>query len=296
MQWHYDLSVTSAAVDQPLRAFLQHQLQLPKRLIGDLRRNRRVLINERYHPMNTWLQAKDHVSLTFLPTDFRNPFPNTLLDPHLHIPILFENADFIVVNKPRGLKTHANQLGETGAVLNGVAAQFAPQPIYMIHRLDQETSGALLLGKSPAAVPILTKMIREKQIRREYLVWVRGRLPAASGIIRAPIGRNPHDQRKRQVNGPDAQPAVTHYRTLQTTTKASLLAVRLETGRTHQIRVHFSLLGHPVQNDPLYDPQVEVGAAMKLHSWRVQMRTPFFNQPLTVTAPLPPEMKTPIEN
>ncbi|USS89159.1 RluA family pseudouridine synthase [Fructilactobacillus cliffordii] len=291
MQWHYELPVATALGAIALRDFLKKQLQLPKRLVGDLRRNQRVLVNHRYQPMNTLLQAPDVVSLTFLPQDFHNPFPKTLLDEHLQIPILFENADFVIVNKPRGLKTHANQPGESGAVLNGVAAHYAPQPIYMIHRLDQETSGALLFGKSPAAVPILTKMIREKQIQREYLVRIRRQLLASAGVIKAPIGLDPTDQRKRRVNGPNAQASVTHYRVLQSSPTESLLAVQLETGRTHQIRVHLAFLGHPIQNDPLYDPQAETGQAMQLHSWRVRMQTPFTNQPLTITAPVPPEME-----
>ncbi|USS93162.1 RluA family pseudouridine synthase [Fructilactobacillus ixorae] len=293
MQWHYQLPVPAAFATRPLRDLLKDYLQLPKRLIGDLRRNQRVLVNQRYRPMNTRLQTTDLISLTFQPADFRNPFPQTLLDPQLEIPILYENSDFVIVNKPRGLKTHANQPGESGAVLNGLAAHYAPDPVYIIHRLDQETSGALIFAKSPAAVPILTKMIREKQIQREYLVRVRGQLLAPAGLIKAPIGLDPNDQRKRQVNGPQAQAAVTHYRVLRQTKTSSLLAVRLETGRTHQIRVHLALLGHPIQNDPLYDPDAQAGQAMQLHSWRVQMRTPFFNQPVAVTAPIPPELASP---
>ncbi|ANZ57486.1 RNA pseudouridine synthase [Fructilactobacillus lindneri] len=289
--WRYNLIIPNSYEGKTVRDYLSQHLYLPKHLIFSLRRAQRVTVNKKYLPMNFKLHTGDQLHLEFRTSDFKNAHPKVIRDASSSVQVLFENQDFLLVNKRRGYKTHPNQPQEQGAVINFVAEYLKPNSPFIIHRLDQQTSGALLFAKSPAVVPALEYMLREKIIQRTYLVWVRGRFLHEKGTITIPIGRDPNDQRKRMINGIDSQPAVTHYQVQQSKNDHSLLKVNLETGRTHQIRVHLASLGHPVVNDPLYDPQANLNQLMLLHSWKVKMPTPFYYESITVTAPLPPEMK-----
>ncbi|WP_429971560.1 RluA family pseudouridine synthase [Fructilactobacillus sp. Tb1] len=288
--YQYHLNVPNSYNNQTIRNYLSTYLLLPKHLIFSLRTHYRVTVNQKYLPMNFKIQTGDEVSLTFEDSDF-TPNQPVIVDKSKPLNVIWENDDFMIVNKVRGDKTHANQPGESHATLNYAAGYLAPNQPYIIHRLDQQTSGALIIAKTPAVVPILTRLIKDKTIKRTYLVWVHGTFKDAHGTIDLPIGRDLHDQRKRKINGEKAQHAVTHYQVIKEVAGNSLLQVQLETGRTHQIRVHLAYLKHPIINDPLYDSTANLAQPMLLHSWKVEMPTPFYHQLITVTASLPPEMK-----
>lgn len=288
--YHYQLTVPNSYDHQSIRTYLSNYLLLPKHLIFSLRTNYRVTVNQKYLPMNFKINAADQVSLTFVDEDFTTPHQPVIIDRTKPIKVLWENTDFMIVNKDRGDKTHANQPGETHATLNYAANYLAPKAPYIVHRLDQQTSGALIIAKNPVVVPILTRLIKDKDIQRTYLAWVQGRFSQTQGSINLPIGRDLTDQRKRKINGADAKRAVTHYQVVKQLNNKALLQVQLETGRTHQIRVHLASLNHPIVNDPLYDDKTNFQKPMLLHSWKVTMETPFYRNPLKVTAPLPPEM------
>ncbi|WP_413627837.1 RluA family pseudouridine synthase [Fructilactobacillus vespulae] len=289
--YDYQLTVPEEFEQQSLRDYLANFLLIPKHLIFSLRTNYRVLVNGKYLPMNFSIHHGDLIQLQFLDCDFKNPHPNVIADDSKPIDVLYEDADLLIINKPRGVKTHANQPGESGALLNLAAGYLQPQVPYIIHRLDQETSGVLIMAKSPAVVPPLTNLIRRKKIKRTYLVWVHGHLKDDSGIITTPIGYDENDQRKRKINGFKSKSAITHYQVLKTTSSETCLAIQLETGRTHQIRVHLASLGHPIVNDPLYDETANEALPMNLHSWKVKLHTPFYQQSLALEAPIPIEMQ-----
>lgn len=287
MHWSYTIPLPLNQPSQPLRQLLSAWL-IPKHLIHDLRISQRVLVNGSYRSMNQPVSGGEVVQLTFLPTDFAEPFPDVAPDSAATVAVLYETADLLVVNKTRGSKTHPNQPGERGTTLNHVAAYLGdrqPGP-YILSRLDQETTGALMMTKTPAVVPIMVRNIAEKRVQRTYLAWVRGRLQG-SGTFTAPIGRDPLDRRKRWVNGPQAQAAVTHYTACDHRENATLVKLWLETGRTHQLRVHLAAAGHPLIGDPLYGPSSQ--DRLRLHCWRLTFPQPFtIDGPLTtVTAPVP---------
>jgi 23S rRNA pseudouridine1911/1915/1917 synthase len=169
-----------------------------------------------------------------------------------------------------------------------VAAYLQPkgQQPYILNRLDQETSGALLIAKNPAVVPPLVRAIKEKQVQRTYLTWVHGRFNSDHGTIALPIGRDLEDQRKRRVDGDHAQSAITRYQVIQRTESATLVAIRLQTGRTHQIRVHLSALGHPIVGDPLYAHDARQQRLL-LHSWQLKLPLPFSFEEVRLVAPVP---------
>ncbi|KRM89864.1 RluA family pseudouridine synthase [Fructilactobacillus florum] len=289
MAWDYQLDIDRYYPS--VRTYLTEQLNLPKHLVYLLRSNQRVLVNHQYRPMNFPIKPGETVNISFNQTDFSTSAFPMLPDWTRSLEVLWESDDLMVVNKPRGLKTHPNQPGELGTVFNLAAAYLAPKRPLMVHRLDQQTSGALIIAKVPPVIAILTKMLKTKTLQRTYLAWVRGMLPHPQGTINQPIGKDPFDQRKRQINGQNPQPAITHYQLLKTNENASLLKITLETGRTHQIRVHFASLGHPIVNDPLYDHLATSRQPMLLHSWRIAFKTPYYNQAVVVISPLPPEFK-----
>ncbi|MEJ6400071.1 RluA family pseudouridine synthase [Nicoliella sp. Es01] len=283
MSWHYHLTATKSG---DVRTILKQQLLIPKHLIYQLRKAKRVQINQHYLPMNFTVEQGASIDLTFEAQDFHQvqiPTP----DDAQSVEPLYETNDLIVVNKRRGDKTHPNQPGELGATINHVAAYLKPQGQvpYIIHRLDQQTSGAIIFGKNPSVVPILTRLISTKQIKRTYLAWVTGIINQDRGTIDQPIGIDPTDQRKRQINGPNAAPAVTHFTVQKRDVNRTLVKIELETGRTHQIRVHFASIGHPLVGDPLYNEGSP--APLQLHSAELTLIRPFYMQTKFITAPLP---------
>lgn len=282
-EWLFTRIVSPQENQLPLRALLTSWF-IPKHLIFALRTNQRVLVNQHYQPVNFPVTAGDTITLRFLATDFNHPPLTIIPNPDLKAPILYEDANLIVINKPRGLKTHPNQPGETNTVLNLVAGYLQHYP-YMVHRLDMETSGAIIFAKNPVVVPILVKAIKLKLVTRNYLAWVHGTEIAERGTIDFPIGRDVADKRKRQVNGQNAQTAVTHYEVLDRIKDYSLVKIHLDTGRTHQIRVHLQALNHPIVGDPLYSD--DNYPELLLHSSELTVPLPLSPDSITVTAAKP---------
>ncbi len=268
---------------------LMQQWSLPRRIRGQLRQNKRVLLNGNYQPVSTLIQPRDKVSFTFLATDFRHSQSGYEIDHRDHLDILYENPDFMIANKPGGIKTHPNSPGEVGTLLNfvqGYLQKATGKAAYMVHRLDEGTSGAIIIAKVPFVVPMLNAQLKTKRIQRTYLAWVKGRMEQAAGTIKMPIGRHPSNDRLRQIGGLAAQDAVTHWQLLETRGSTSLLQIQLETGRTHQIRVHLAALGHPLLGDRDYNPKA-IDRRLQLHSSTVSLILPFSQTDLTVKAPLP---------
>ena len=288
MTWTYQLTVPPDLAHQTIRTCLRSWL-IPKRIQGQLRQQRRIQLNGRSTSIAQVVQAGDRLTLTFIPSDFRTPTSNYAADYSATINILYRTTDLLVVNKVAGIKSHPNQPGEIGSVLNYLAAALQPtkQAPYMVHRLDQMTSGAMLVALNPVVVPILDRLISTKQIHRTYYAWVRGHFATSTGQFNAPIGHDTNDKRKRWVNTADAQPALTDYEVCATTTHHSLAKLTLHTGRTHQLRVHLAASDHPIIGDPLYDPQSNRAPRLMLHAQLLDLQLPFSTTRVTVPAPLP---------
>lgn len=288
MQWHYSIQLSKEYQPQSIRDLLQKTWLISRKVVHFLRINQRVLVNGQYHSINTLISAGDQIDLTFESTDFTTPLPPFDPDFTTTPVVLFENDDLIVVNKPAGIKTHANQPHELGSMMNLLQGYFnhTNYNAYNVHRLDQWTSGALLIAKNPVVVPILSREISQKIIQRTYLCIVDGHLKAPHGIIDEPIGLDTLDQRKRKINGEDALAAITHYQVLKTIGQNSLVQVTLETGRTHQIRLHMASIGHPIIGDPLYNPEPN-SQPMRLHSWKIKFPLPFSTDSKEVVASVP---------
>ncbi|WP_412989741.1 RluA family pseudouridine synthase [Pediococcus siamensis] len=289
MTWSYSRILPKNFHPVTLRQLLQENWSLSRKEVHFLRINRAVLINHQYQPMSTLVHADDVIDLTFHAADFSTPIPSFVPDSAANLKILFETEDLLIADKAAGIKTHANQPDETGSLMNHLAAylQNTSAHPYNVHRLDQQTSGAILVVKNPALIPVYNQLIKTKIIRRTYLAVTQGRFVNRKGIITLPLGKTCYDQRQRVVNGADARNATTTYQIIAQSLHHSLVEIQLQTGRTHQIRVHLASLGHPIMGDPLYNPSYLAGEHMALHSWKIQFPLPFSQQIKEVVAPLP---------
>lgn len=251
---------------------LLRQLLVPRKWRHYLRIEHQILINGRYRYFNQLVEPGDKISLTLSHVQSRQGvYPASG-----HLPrVIYEDENLLVIDKPAGQKTHPNQ-GENGTALNDCATYLGFSP-YIVHRLDMLTRGLLLVAKNPAVVPILNRQLTTKTLRRDYLAEVSLNHPLpAKGTIDKPIGRDPFDQRKRMVD-PQGLKAITHYQVLQKNKEkhTALLKISLETGRTHQIRVHLASIACPIIGDPLYNSAFQKGQALKLTAYKLTFIKPF---------------------
>ena len=191
--------------------------------------------------------------------------------------ILYEDEDILVINKPADMPVHPSIGNYTNTLANGVTAYLDAKgehsPFRCINRLDRDTSGALILAKNAFSAAVLSTQMRNRQIRRTYLAVVEGITPP-NGTISAPISRVDDSVIERHVDFLHGEPAVTHYERLETKNEHSLLEIHLETGRTHQIRVHMGYIGHPLPADYLYHPKYDCFKRQPLHSLQLEFRHP----------------------
>ena len=211
----------------------------------------------------------------------------------LPLDILYEDEDILVLNKPADMPVHPSIGNYTNTLANAAAFYFQQKnelcPFRCINRLDRDTSGSLILAKNALSAAILSAQMRNREIRRTYLAVVCGVTPP-SGTVSAPIGRVSDSVIPRQVDPEHGESAVTHYERLAVRNDHSLLEIHLETGRTHQIRVHMGYIGHPLPADYLYHPVYDHFKRQPLHSFQLNFRHPLTGKNLCFTAPVPKDM------
>lgn len=231
--------------------------------------------------------------------EFTVPEPKTLsLEPEdIPLEIMYEDNDLLVVNKPRGMVVHPAPGNYSGTLVNallyhcagnlsGINGVIRPG---IVHRIDKDTSGLLLVAKTDAAHVSLSEQIKEHSLAREYRAVIHGHMKEPEGVVDAPIGRSPNDRKKMCVTDRNSKHAVTHYTVLEEYKDFSFLKLRLETGRTHQIRVHMAYLGHPVAGDPVYGPKngVTLLGGQCLHAGLLGFVHPSSKEFIRVESPLP---------
>jgi len=210
--------------------------------------------------------------------------------------IAYEDDHLLVVDKPAGLVVHPSAGHEGGTLVHallarGIAGGEVAERPGIVHRLDRDTSGLLVVARSQEAYERLQELVRRRLLDRRYLSLVRGRPRSRSGRIEAPIGRDRHDPTRRSLDSDSPQEAITHFEVERLLPRYALLAVRLETGRTHQIRVHLEAIGLPVVGDPVYGvPDRELGRQF-LHANRLSFPHPFSGEPVRTESPLPEDLQ-----
>ena len=252
-------------------------------------------VSGRARKSNYKLQAGEMVLLTIPEAQ-----PVAILPEDIPLDVLYEDADIIVVNKPRGMVVHPATGVYSGTLVNallfhchdlsGINGEIRPG---IVHRLDKDTSGVMVAAKNDAAHIDLAEQIRTKTAHRIYNAIVCGNIREEAGIIKGDIGRHPTDRKKMAIVHEHGKPAVTHFRVLERFGDYTLVECRLETGRTHQIRVHMASIGHPVLGDPKYGPRKACPFAIEgqaLHSLSLSLTHPVTRERMTVPAPLPEDM------
>ncbi|MGB3206247.1 MAG: RluA family pseudouridine synthase [Crinalium sp.] len=231
--------------------------------------------------------------------------PPTTQAENIPLDILYEDDYLLIVNKPAGLVVHPAAGHETGTLVNALLAHCPLSEIGgvqrpgIVHRLDKDTTGAIAIAKTDQAHHHLQAQLKAKTACREYLGVVYGSPKTDSGSVDAPIGRHPVDRKKMAVvTGSSGRPAVTHWRVKERLGNYTLLHFQLETGRTHQIRVHSTHIGHPIVGDPVYSSGHSVGVNLPgqaLHAWRLRLQHPVSGELIEAIAPPPPAFVTLLE-
>jgi 23S rRNA pseudouridine1911/1915/1917 synthase len=210
--------------------------------------------------------------------------------------VAFEDEHLLVVDKPAGVVVHPSAGHAHGTVVHGLLSQAIaggeePERPGIVHRLDRDTSGLLVVARSDEAHRRLQRLLRRRELRREYLALVRGRPRSRAGRIEAPIGRDRRDPTRHSLDTATPRDAVTTFEVLELLPTHALLRVALETGRTHQIRVHLAAIDLPVAGDPTYGASGDLDLRRQfLHAERLAFPHPFTGKPVDVSSPLPPEL------
>ncbi len=271
-----------------LRDVLQKDFGVSRRLLTKAKYSGEILVNGKLTYVTELLHAGDLV-IVRLPDDVvENIEPQ-----HIPLAVRYEDEDLLILAKPNGLVVHPTRTHPSGTLANGVVAYYLSKgevrSFRPVNRLDKDTSGLMIVAKNQWAHEQCARMQRDRTLKRTYQAIVHGRLETLEGVIDAPIGLRDDSIIERMVR-PDGQPARTHYKVLADGEDCSLVELQLETGRTHQIRVHMSYLGHPLLGDDLYGGSREKIGRQALHATQLSIIHPRTKERLTLTEPLPADM------
>ena len=266
-----------------------------QKLIGD----ELVLVNGVPVKAGYKLSQGDLVS-AYLPPLEIPPSPKPQL---MDLDVIYEDQDLLVINKPAGMVVHPAPGHLSGTLVNALLARYpelageGSERPGIVHRLDRDTSGLILVAKHPAAKAHLQAQFKRRQVDKTYLALLHGVLEPVQGIVEAPIGRDPRN-RKRMAVVTEGRPARTGYRVRQHYPEHTLVEATLETGRTHQIRVHFAAIGYPVAGDTVYGRRHSALGLCRhfLHAWRLAVALPSSGQERSFLAPLPHDLQSVLDD
>jgi 23S rRNA pseudouridine1911/1915/1917 synthase len=288
--------VPDEAAGERLDRFLASLPEIGSRGIAERVLAERVLVDGR-------LEAKSHRLRGGEEVEFEAPeraAAEPVVAEEMDLRIAYEDEHLVVVDKPAGLVVHPAPGHATGTLVHGllahdVAGGDADRP-GIVHRLDRDTSGLMVVARSEEAYRRLQGLVRRRELDRHYLALVVGRPRSRTGRIEAPIGRDRRDPMRRSLDTETPREAVTHFELVELLPRHALLDVKLETGRTHQIRVHLAAIGLPVAGDPTYGRPHEVGLERQfLHAARLGFTHPFTEARIDVESPLPGDLQLALE-
>ena len=282
--------------DQRIDRYLTEMLPEQSRsFFQKLIRDGFVMVNHIIVKVNYRLKTGDIIEI-----DIPDAVPTEIVPENIPLDILYEDDDLLIVNKPKGMVVHPAVGHSTGTLVNaimyhcqgnlsGINGEIRPGSV---HRIDKDTTGSLIICKNDEAHRNIAEQIKEHSVTRRYVGVVAGTFSEESGTVEGAIGRHPNDRKRMTINEKNGKPAVTHYRVLQTLKGASFMEFELETGRTHQIRVHMASISHPLLGDTVYgnskNPYKLQGQA--LHARTIGFIHPTTGEYIEVSAPIPEYM------
>lgn len=250
-------------------------LHLPKKDLHNLNMSKEITLNDKAATLMTKVQTGD---IAFIPTPEEK---SNYVPSYRFAQIYFEDDDIAIVMKPKGVKTHPNDLKESNTLMNHVIYTIKSDYVEPIHRLDQETVGLLIVAKNPLMKKILDRMLEENEINRIYRANVHSLLPIKPQTIDKPIGKDKFHSNRRRVS-PTGQRAITHILNSKMVKEGVCeLELKLDTGRTHQIRVHLAEIGHPVLGDPLYGDSTL--RQLQLNSYKIEFIHPLTQEQISIS-------------
>ncbi len=286
-------TITKQQQNITIQQFLKSQGFSRQLIVALKKQPKSILVNGRWEYVTYHLQEGESLTITIS----EDSSSEKIVPIKLPLTILYEDEDILVVNKPANMPIHPSLNNYENTLANAVAYYYKEQnkPFIFrcINRLDRDTTGLTILAKNMLSAGILSEMISKRKIKREYLAIADGiGIAPKSGIIDAPIARKNDSAIERCVDFEKGERAITHYEVLQESTlqNLSLVNLWLETGRTHQIRVHMKYLGYPLLGDFLYHPDNTKISRQALHAHRLTFLHPITKEPLCFTAPLPADM------
>lgn len=277
-------------VDKYLSEILDYSREYIQKLID----NNLVLVNGKCVKPSYKIELNDKIVINLEKYKEESDIVPTKMD----LDIVYEDDDVMVINKPSGLVVHPGSGNYTNTLVNGlmyytknlsdINGVIRPG---IVHRIDKDTSGLLLIAKTNKAHEILAEDFKEKKVKREYLALLNGVFKQGSATIDAPIGRDKNFRERMTVTAENSKNAVTHMKVLKRYKKYTLVSCVLDTGRTHQIRVHMAYIGYPVHNDPVYAKGEATSFGQFLHSYKMKFIHPITKKEMEFEAPLPREFE-----
>lgn len=250
-----------------------------------------IMVNGVHYYMRQRLKAGDSLLVHISETKSSQNIPAV----NLPLDIVYEDEDIIVINKAAGMPVHPSLNNYTNSMANALVWYYQEQGKPFIfrccNRLDRDTSGITIVAKHLVSGNILSRATFNREVHREYLAIVRGSITPTEGTIDAPLARKEGTIIERVVDWERGERAVTHYKVIETANGHSLVSLVLETGRTHQIRIHLKHIGCPLIGDYLYNPDMEYIKRQALHSYKVSLHHPITGEYMEFTAPLPDDMQ-----
>ncbi len=278
-----------------IKQVLKEVFQISDRLLLKLKNNKQFYLNNKNVYVSHPVKENDIITINI---DFKESSDNIVPTP-MNLDILFEDESFLILNKPAGVAIHPSHSHFDTSLSNGVKYYYEQNDIHKkirpVNRLDKDTSGAVIFAKNDYVQENITRQMKNNTFHKEYIAILEGILESKSGTINAPIAREKDSIIKRCIRN-DGDIAISHFKVLNEYDGYSEVQLIIETGRTHQIRVHSSYIGHPVLGDTLYGKPSSLISRQALHSYIISFTHPITKKNLTITAPLFEDMKILLDN
>lgn len=279
--------------NERLDKYLSTNTEYTRSLISKMLENGNILVNNKKVKNSYKVKENDTIDI-----DESYQEPTDIIPVAMPLNIVYEDNDLMVIDKPSGLVVHPGSGNQNNTLVNGLMYYTkelsdlnGEERPGIVHRIDKDTSGLLLVAKNNKTHALLTEYFKNKQVHREYIALLKGVLPHDSATIDAPIGRDSNNRQKMCVTDKNSKNAVTHLKVLKRYKDYTLVKAILETGRTHQIRVHTSYIGYPVYNDPVYTNGNTTEFGQFLHSSAMSFIHPITKEELNFTSELPVEFQ-----